>query len=76
MTPFVLASGYCGDNLSCDRQYLETLCSGQEQGVSLTPLTGAAHHQNGNYVASRQWGPSYEAIGLTGYALINTLLGK
>ena len=28
LTPFVLAShGYCGDNLSCDRQYLETLCS-------------------------------------------------
>ena len=25
LTPFVVASGYCGDNLSCDRQYLETL---------------------------------------------------
>ena len=46
-------------------------------GVSLTPLTGAADLKRGNYVASRQWGPSYEAIGLTGYTpVINTLLGK
>ena len=29
-----------------------------------------------DYVASKQWAPSYEAIGLTGDTLINTRLGK
>ena len=70
---------YCGDNLSCDRQYLETfwvLERGECQGVSLTPWTLQLISQTGNYVASKQWGPSYEAIGLTWDTLVNTRLGK
>ena len=71
--------GYWGDDLSCDRQYLETfwvLERGECQGVSLTPWTLQLISQTGNYVASKQWGPSYEAIGLTWDTLVNTRLGK
>ena len=72
-----LCPGYWGDDLSCDRQYLGTRSQRAESG-ECQPHTSDCEliSPDGDYVASKQWAPSYEAIGLTGDTLINTRLGK
>ena len=72
-----LCPGYWGDDLSCDRQYLGTRSQRAESG-ECQPHTSNCEliSPDGDYVASKQWDQSYEAIGLTGDTLINTRLGK